>query len=273
MRRNPAVAGHFYPLDEIQLEKEVADYLPAVEPREALAVISPHAGYVYSGSIAGQTLGSVRIPSRVVILGPNHHGHGHPAAVFSSGSWLTPLGETAIDGELAERILAACPAMAADTLAHRFEHSLEVQLPFIQALSPRTSIVPICLSQLPLEQLLAMGEGLAKAIASCPEEVLIVTSSDMTHYESGEAARQKDMLALDQVVALDPAGLYRTVREQGITMCGVIPAVVMLAAVRRLGADRATLVRYGNSGDVTGDQSEVVGYAGVIIERGTALAK
>lgn len=267
MQRFPAVAGQFYPERPDALRKMVEQFLAApVEGRPAVGLVSPHAGYVYSGAIAGQTFAQVKVPRRVVILGPNHHGFGHPGAVYASGSWVTPLGETPIDAELAERILERCPGLAADEAAHRHEHSLEVQLPFIQARMPEATIVPICLGHGTLGELLGIGEGLGEVLLERPGEVLMVASSDMTHYESSEAAREKDMLALDRILALDPEGLYRTVADSGISMCGVIPVTVMLAAAKRAGAGKGTLVRYGNSGDVTGDQSQVVGYAGVVIE-------
>ena len=269
MQRLPAVAGQFYPDHSGSLRETVKDMLSSPqEKRSAIGLVVPHAGYPYSGAIAGQTFARVLIPPRVVMIGPNHHGYGHPGAVYASGTWVSPLGTTSIDSILAKSILDGCSALASDESAHRHEHSLEVLLPFIQVLAPETSIVPICLGRLSLEDLLALGESLGKVLAAFGEEVLLVASSDMTHYESGDVAREKDMLALQRLLELDPAGLYRTVAAQKITMCGVIPVTVMLAAARQLGARSATLVKYGNSGDVTGDQSQVVGYAGVILERG-----
>ena len=266
MQRPPAVAGQFYPDQADQLRRLVERLLVSAEPEQsALGVMSPHAGYLYSGTIAGATFAGVKAPKTAVILGPNHHGLGHPAAVFASGSWLTPLGETAINRQLADRILRECPGVASDVLAHRYEHSLEVQLPFLQLRSPELSIVPICLSYAPLPQLLALGEALGALLAETGDDVLVVASSDMTHYEPGETARGKDMRAIERILALDPEGVYQTVREGRISMCGVVPVVVMLAAARRRGAVRAKLVHYGNSGEITGDQSEVVGYAGVIV--------
>ncbi len=266
MQRSPAVAGQFYPAGSESLRRILSELIPsAPRPLDAVGVVAPHAGYIYSGAIAGRTLAGVRIPKTVVILGPNHHGTGHPAAVYPAGNWSTPLGQSAIDAVLAERILAACPAMAPDTTAHRYEHSLEVQLPFLQVLASDVLIVPICLRYAPVEKLLAMGEGLASAIASAGEGVLMVASSDMTHYEPGDIARQKDERALKRILDLDPGGLYEVVSSERISMCGVVPVVVMLEAARRLGAASATLVQYGNSGDVTGNQSEVVGYAGVVV--------
>lgn len=266
MQRPFAVAGQFYPDRPDVLRQTVQELLPKVPaPQPAVGVMVPHAGYVYSGAIAGETFARVRVPPRVVILGPNHHGIGHRAAVYAAGSWFTPLGETAVDGELADLLLAECPGLGADPAAHRFEHSLEVQLPFIQVLAPRAAIVPVCLGRLSLEDLLTMGEGMGRVLSRFPGEVLLVASTDMTHYEPGDVARKKDRSALDRVLALDPEGLYRTVQDGRISMCGMIPTVLMLAAARQLGATAATLVRYGNSGEVTGDQAQVVGYAGVVV--------
>lgn len=268
MSRQPAVAGQFYPGTPQSLRKMLAELIPSVSPkRRALGIVAPHAGYVYSGSIAGETFAQVDVPSKVLILGPNHHGLGPSAAVYPSGTWVTPMGEIGVDEHLVRRVVERCRGMSADEGAHRFEHSLEVQVPFVQALAPEAEIVPICLGSSPLDELLAMGESLGTVLAEEEQDVLMVASSDMTHYERGDVAREKDMRALDRILDLDPAGLYRTVREGEISMCGVVPVVVMLAAAVQLGAARATLVRYGNSGDVTGDQSQVVGYAGVIVER------
>jgi AmmeMemoRadiSam system protein B len=265
MDRSPAVSGQFYPARPVELRRQVIGFLAAAQTRAALGVIAPHAGYIYSGAIAGEVYCRVRVPGRVIILGPNHHGRGHPAAVYPEGNWITPLGEVPVDAAFAARLLAACPVTGADTAAHRMEHSLEVQLPFLQLCRPGLQIVPLCLSHLPLAQLLELGAGLGRLIQAENDPTLIVASSDMTHYEPGPVARDKDRQALDRVTALDPSGLYHTVREGGITMCGVLPTVVMLAAARQLGASSAELIRYGNSGDVTGDQQEVVGYAGVAV--------
>ena len=266
MLRFPAVAGQFYPGSESALRQMLAEMVPSVRDRKpALGVMSPHAGFIYSGQVAGKTLAGVQIPEEVIILGPNHHGFGHPAAVFDQGGWATPLADTPVAERLTALILEQCPMTAADPTAHRSEHSLEVQLPILQFLSPGVRIAPICIGHLPLEVLLQMGEGLAAAIKAAGREVLIVASSDMTHFEPGEVARRKDHLAIDRVLALDPVGLYETVLSNRISMCGVLPTVVMLQAVRCLDAQRTELVDYTNSGDVTGDQSDVVGYAGIRI--------
>ncbi len=266
MQRQPAVAGQFYPGGSAALRSLVSELIPSqANRRAALGLMAPHAGYVYSGAIAAQTFAQVEIPEKVVILGPNHHGSGHAAAVYPSGSWLTPLGEVSVDADLARRILSSCSAMAPDEAAHRYEHSLEVQLPFLQVLAPATAVVPICLRYAPLDKLLLMGQQLAEAVAPLKGEVLLVASTDMSHYEPGDIARRKDADALQRILELDPAGLFDVVATQRISMCGVVPVVVMLAAARYLGAATATLIEYGNSGDVTGNQDEVVGYAGVVV--------
>ncbi len=267
MQRMPVVAGQFYPGQADELRRTVAGYLASGQPPcPAIGMMVPHAGYIYSGAIAGQTFSRVDIPPTVILLGPNHTGYGSHLAVFPAGSWSTPLGEATVDADLAARIIKECPGAKADDLAHRFEHSLEVQLPFIQVKSPATRIVPVCVAHSGLDSLLAFGETLGRVIESAPGEVLLVGSSDMTHYESAEKARQQDMKALKKILELDPDGLYQLVLTERISMCGVFPMVALLAAARHLGARKGTLVHYGNSGDITGDRAEVVGYAGVIID-------
>lgn len=266
MIREPVVAGRFYPARPAELTDQLDGFLGAPQPAAALGVMVPHAGYPYSGAIAGMTFARVAIPQTVVLLGPNHHGRGAPAALWPSGGWKTPLGESAIDAELAQQLRAAIPLLQEDVVAHRLEHSLEVQLPFLQRLNPRVRIVPISIGSLVLADLLALGSAIGRVLALLAEPPLLVASSDMTHYEPAEVARHKDLQALDRVCALDPQGLYRTVRDGRISMCGVLPTVVMLAAVLELGARSVEVVRYGHSGETTGESAEVVGYAGVIVK-------
>ncbi len=266
MHRTAAVAGQFYSGQKEALREQVSNFLQQkLEARQAIGIMVPHAGYVYSGAIAGQTFGRVQVPDRVVLLGPNHTGYGAKQAVYPGGSWRTPLGDIPIDSCLAEQIILGCGEATADELAHRYEHSLEVQVPFIQVKAPQARLVPVCLGHAPLQQLLDFGHSLGRLLAAQPEPTLLVASSDMTHFESAESARRRDMKALEKVLALDAEGLYRLVTSEGISMCGVVPTVVMLAAARELGAKKGTLVRYGNSGETTGDNAEVVGYAGVVI--------
>lgn len=261
--REPAVAGRFYGADPRALAAEVDRLLAAPgEKVRALGVVAPHAGYVYSGGVAGAVYGRVDVPPRVVVLGPNHTGMGDPVALYTGEAWRTPLGVVPIDRELTAA-LAAGEDVTADALAHRHEHSLEVQVPFLQRARPGVSIAALCLGPLPLEACAALGRAVARAAKAAG--ALVVASSDMSHYVPAGVAREKDRHAIDRVLALDPEGLYATVRRERITMCGFVPATVMLFAARELGAASAELVRYAHSGEVTGDERSVVGYAGVIV--------
>jgi AmmeMemoRadiSam system protein B len=268
MLRSPAVAGQFYPGSEASLVKTLSALVPVIKPEErkkALAVVSPHAGYIYSGGVAGETFARVKVPESVVILGPNHTGHGVPISLMAQGSWDMPMGEVAINIELAAEIARNSPLVEIDEIAHRFEHSLEVQVPFLQYIQKNLSIVPIVISHVPYETCVAVGQGLAAAIKSYGKPVLIVASTDMTHYESRQEASAKDSLALGRIQELDPEGLYNTVIGKRISMCGIMPATVALIAALALGAKKAELVRYTDSGETSGDTSHVVGYAGLVI--------
>ncbi|MDD2853668.1 MAG: AmmeMemoRadiSam system protein B [Desulfuromonadaceae bacterium] len=266
MQRQPAVAGQFYPDSESQLRAALSQMIPERSaPQATKGIISPHAGYLYSGAIAGQLFAKVTLPKSVLIIGPNHHGVGAAAALYPDGEWLTPLGTTPIDSRLNTLLLEHGPYLHSDTVAHQHEHSLEVQLPFLQHLRPDVIIAALCIGQGNYEVLRDIGHGIAAAIKEYGEEVLIVASSDMTHYESADAARRKDHLALECISALDGRGLLETCRRQQITMCGVAPATVMLEAVLQQGATHAEIVAYNTSGDITGDNRQVVGYAAVLV--------
>ncbi len=266
MSRKPAVAGQFYPLNPKTLEREVSSFLaPRAEKGRAVGVVSPHAGYVYSGKIAGLVFSRIVIPPTVVILGPNHRGVGQDVAVMARGAWEMPAGEVAIDEALAREILESSKRAVEDERAHALEHSLEVQVPFIQALRSDFKLVPIALGRLSLDECLALGLELAAAISRSGSDALIVASSDMTHYEPAREAEKKDRMVIDRMLALDPEAVYETVRDNRITMCGVIPVTIMLAAARELGATTAELVGYMTSGDTSGDYGSVVGYAGLIV--------
>jgi MEMO1 family protein len=266
MVRQPAVAGLFYNSDADVLRADLEGMTPrASQPRKVVGIIAPHAGYVYSGVVAGALYGQIIIPPTVIILGPNHHGIGAKAALSANNEWLTPLGAVPVNIRLAHLISEFVPDVRADAAAHAREHSLEVQVPFLQLVRPDVTIVPFSLGFGDFERCRTLGEGLALAIRQFGEEVLIVASSDMSHYESAEAARVKDDLALNEILALNPEGLVQVCRSKGITMCGVIPAAVMLVAALELGATESKLVRYATSGDVTGDNRQVVAYAGVTV--------
>lgn len=266
MNRKPAVAGQFYPLNPRTLQHELSSFLALDQQKQrAVGVVSPHAGYIYSGKVAGMVFSRVQIPPSVIILGPNHRGVGRDVAVATRGSWDMPLGQVPIDEELAATILDASKLAADDERAHAFEHSLEVQVPFIQQIRPDFRLVPIALGRLSLDQCLAFGADLASAISGRAGEVLIVASSDMTHYEPAEAAEKKDRAVIDRILRLDPGAVYEFVRDNRVTMCGVIPVTIMLAAAKSLGATGAELIGYMTSGDTSGDYASVVGYAGVIV--------
>lgn len=266
MIRTPAVANRFYPGNSRELDRLVRSLLPADSPRskKAIGVVSPHAGYVYSGAMAGRTIGAVAVPQTVIILGPNHHGRGASAAV-STSTWEMPGGTVPCAIDIANKLVAASAFLSEDEAAHQFEHSLEVQVPFLQALQPELQIVSIALSSIKYEDCVEIGRALAEVIGQTDEEILIVASTDMSHYESRASASVKDKQALAKVEALDPEGLYRTVLQERISMCGFIPVTVTMNAALKLGATRAELVGYTDSGAVSGDTDQVVGYAGVVI--------
>lgn len=239
----------------------------AATPRKTfIAAVVPHAGLMYSGGVAGALYETALIPPRLIILCPNHTGLGQPAAINLEGSWTTPLGELKIDAALALDLAKAAPSLVDDHLAHAREHSLEVQLPFLQLLSPATAFVPICLSLPRYEDCRDLGEAIAVVLAKDPQGGIgILASSDLNHYENQQTTMHKDGLAIDRILDLDHQGLWNTVHKEGISMCGIVPTTVMLVAAKHLGATRAELVRHATSGDVNGDYNAVVGYASILI--------
>jgi MEMO1 family protein len=273
--RTPAVAGRFYPARADELLRDVREYsspVPSVEVSEhisAIGCVAPHAGYIYSGGVAGAVYSRLEIPGHCVILCPNHTGKGRPLAVMASTTWQTPLGEVAADAQLSARLLHRFPALQEDSAAHRGEHAIEVQLPFLQARQPHLKIVPIAVGTSDFDVLRGLGEALADVIGALEEDrklkVLIIASSDMNHYESDAVTRVKDHKAIERVLAMDGRGLWDVVMNEEISMCGFGPTIVMLTAAKILGATSATLVKYATSGEVSGDYESVVGYAGIIV--------
>ena len=266
--RHPAVAGRFYPDDPDVLREEVRCYLsqpPSPAPVRALGCIAPHAGYMYSGHVAGAVFARVQIPELCLVLCPNHTGVGRPLAIVSEGAWETPFGNVPIAGEFAAALKRRCRLLQEDSTAHRDEHAAEVDLPFLQMLQPKLSFVPIALGTGQFEPLEQLGNAIAEAIAAQTASVLIVASSDMNHYESDAITRVKDHRAIAPILRLDARTLYDVVTREDISMCGFGPAVAMLTAVKKLGATSAELVKYATSGDVSGDRDLVVGYAGLIV--------
>jgi AmmeMemoRadiSam system protein B len=264
--REPAVAGRFYPADPVMLREDVSSYLsPGGQRAAAIGCVVPHAGYIYSGQVAGAVFSRLQVPRLCVVLCPNHTGMGHPLAVMKEGQWRTPLGKVPVDSELADRLLGAFPALAEDEAAHHAEHAVEVELPFLQLIQPDLAFVPIAVGTARLILLQHLGQALAAAIREMGEPVLIVASSDMNHYEDDATTRVKDAKAIEKILVLDPVGLYETVTQEAISMCGFGPTVAMLTAARLLGAKKAELVQYATSGDFSGDRDMVVGYAGMIV--------
>lgn len=268
MQRHPVVAGRFYDADPAKLNSMVDGFLALGDEKKAaktLLAMVPHAGYVYSGAVCGKTLGMANLESTILLLGPNHTGRGDRFSLWAEGTWHIPGDSVPIDMELATALLAASPLITADTAAHMGEHSLEVILPFLRRLNPQTTIVPIAVSAHVFDDVQAVGEAIGLALTAFGRSVSIVVSSDMSHYISHDAAKQKDSLALEAAVNLDPRGLFNTVRENDISMCGVLPMTTGLFAAKTMGATKGELVAYATSGEVSGDFEQVVGYAGVLV--------
>jgi len=268
MVRPPAVAGRFYPREPSALEHDVRQYLKAAQPATsvpAIACLVPHAGYMYSGHVAGAVFARLELPRICLILCPNHTGRGVPLSIMSKGTWQTPLGAIGVHEHLAAALKSYCPSLREDTEAHRSEHAIEVELPFLQVQRADVWLIPIALGTASFEALEVLGAAIAQTLAALSEQVLIIASSDMNHYENDAITRVKDGLAIEKILNLDARGLFDVVMKEKISMCGFGPAVVMLTAARLQGATSAELVKYATSGDVSGDRQMVVGYAGIIV--------
>ena len=267
MLRLPAVAGRFYPSNPEELTALIRKYSVADtghSPIPLRACLVPHAGYVYSGHVAGAVLARIALPGKIIILGVRHSPRGEPAAILSSGAWRTPLGDARIDEALAEALKKACPLLREDSVAHGTEHSLEVQLPFLQVLARNFTFVPVALGTVRFESLVSVGEAIGRVLESTKESVLLLTTSDLNHYEDDATTRIKDRKAIEQLLALNPRGLYDTCSDEDISMCGLGPAAAMLTALNAIGVRKPELVKYATSADMCGDRNAVVGYAGMI---------
>lgn len=280
--RRPAVAGSFYVSAEPGLRKQVEwcfrheigpGELPTVinstnHPRKILGLISPHAGFTYSGPIAAHgfcELANDGKPDLVVIIGPNHRGWGSPIAISHSETWVTPLGEVPVDVRLARQITHAVPETKLDDVGHAMEHSVEVQIPFLQYLfADAFRILPIAILAQNPETCVQLGRAIASIIRG--QNALIIASTDFSHYENHEIATKKDHMAIERILQLDTDDLFRVVREQGISMCGPGPVIAAIAACKELGANSAKLLRYATSGNISGDLGHVVGYASLTIQ-------
>lgn len=266
MVRKPCVSGRFYPDDPAALRLAVNKFLAGGPKEKAKALIAPHAGYIYSGAVAGSVYASAVLPESLILIGPNHTGLGARASIMPEGSWETPLGAVGINRELAGLLLDSSPLFSKDRAAHLMEHSLEVQLPFIRSINENASIVPITIMHASLDECLGMGKAIAGAISAYNKDTLIIVSSDMNHYEPDEKTREKDSLAIEKILNLDARGLHDVTSRMDITMCGVIPAVTVIVAAKILGAKGARLIKYSTSGETSGDLTHVVGYAGILIK-------
>ncbi len=266
--RKAAVAGFFYLADPGKLNKQLDSFFAhasSQKTEKACAIIVPHAGYIYSGQTAADVLSKIKIPRKIFILSPNHSGEGAAISINAEGSWETPLGEVKIDSKLARTFMKHCPWAEDDEIAHQKEHSLEVQLPLLQYLKNDFEFVPLTLQHLAYEDCVILGEALAETIHEAGEEVLIVASSDMNHYESHERTLEKDMIAIDPILKMDPQLLYEQVHQHNVSMCGIIPSTIALIAAKLLGAKHSELITHTTSGPVSGDYERVVGYAGFLI--------
>jgi MEMO1 family protein len=272
--RKPVVSGRFYPSGAGALREMITSLISSPlagevrwggKKNSALGIVVPHAGYICSGVVAGAVYSRLSIPELVIILGPNHTGFGPAFSLMAKGAWQTPLGEVPVSS-LAEDLLKQSSLLEPDESAHQSEHSLEVQVPFLQFCAQNSfEIIPVVVGSLQQTNLLKLGKEIAGFIKKSKKETLIIASSDMTHYEPDRIAREKDKYALGAILALDPELLLRRTAERDISMCGVGPTAIMLSAARELNAQKAELVMYNTSGDTCGDRDSVVGYAGVIV--------
>jgi AmmeMemoRadiSam system protein B len=273
--RPPAVSGRFYPSDPVELRATVATLLAdarrAVGPsgRPAVGVIVPHAGYIYSGPTAAAVFAHVTIPGLVIILAPNHTGVSEAkggVSLWEAGAFRTPLGDVPIDAAMAKALVDVSHGVVdVDHDAHRAEHAVEVELPFLQLLRADVRIVPLVIAWDAWDAARLLGEMLARLVQAASEPVLLLASSDLNHYEPARVSEEKDAQALDAIRDLDGAELLARCKRERISMCGRGPAAAVIAAAKALGATQAEVVDYRHSGWVSGDNARVVGYAGVVI--------
>ncbi len=280
--RPPRQAGVFYAGSANALAKQVEEcflhplgpgMVPKVDergPKNLIALISPHAGYVYSGPVAAHAYHRLALsgaPASVVIVGPNHTGFGSGVSIAVEGVWRTPLGDVQVDVELARAIQRSSQFIDVDDVGHSHEHSIEVQLPFLQYLfGSGVKLVPVCMMMQDLEVSRDVGEAIGKSTMG--KNAVVIASTDLTHYEPQEFASTKDRMVVEAILSLDEERLHSVVESRNISMCGCGPVCAAIVAAKRLGAKEARLLSYKTSGDVTGDRSQVVGYASLAVTRG-----
>jgi len=267
MIREPAVAGTFYPSDPIEINQFIKiTSKNNIKKEEVLGAIVPHAGYIYSGKVASIVFSQIKIPDTVIILAPNHTGIGASVSIWNDGKWLFPGGEIEIDSTFTNNLLNKSDYIEISPEAHKYEHSIEVELPFLYFYNKNIKIVPLVFFPFDYRYCLNIGELIADTIIESGKPALIIASSDMSHYLNADEAKQLDNLAFNAIEKLDSKELYLTVKNNNISMCGYIPATIMLAATKKLGAVKSELLIYSNSGDINNDYSSVVSYAGIIIK-------
>jgi len=273
--RRPAVAGGFYPAERGELQRALrGSYMHDLGPKRmppleeeahgVVACVCPHAGYKYSGPIAAHSyleMSALRRPELVVVVGPNHYGIGGGVSTYKEGEWETPLGRVTIDSRASKELVELTGLVYFDPEAQRMEHSIEVQLPFLQQLYGQFDFLPICLAVQDMATARGLGKGIAKLLAG--REAVLVASSDLTHYEPSAQARDKDMALLEHVKRMDVDGFYATMERMKVTACGYGAIAAVMEACTQLKFTRGELLKYATSGDVTGDDSEVVGYPSV----------
>lgn len=279
--RQPAVAGSFYAGDSKSLNKQIENcFLHKIGPGEIplvntnrenniIGLVSPHAGYIYSGPVAANGFYKIALggkPDTIIILGPNHQGFGENISIMAEGRWKTPLGELEIDAEMAEDILKNSKIIKNDKKAHKYEHSIEVQLPFIQYIFGKDiKFVPICMTRQDIDTDIEIAKSICSSVVD--KNILIIASSDFTHYEPQEYAKNVDKQAINAILEFNPKKLYDMIYHQNLTMCGPGPITVMLIACETLGAKKAELLKYATSGDISGEYGRVVGYASILIKK------
>jgi AmmeMemoRadiSam system protein B len=264
--RLPVVAGAFYPDDPATVAadaRRLVEPSPGAAPRAAIAAVCPHAGWMYSGALAGRLAAALEIPTRVLVLAPNHTGRGARGSVWPGGAWRVPGADVPVDAAFCRALCEESTLLEPDVDAHLDEHAIEVLVPLLAARQPALHLAPVVLGGLSFGECETLAGAIARTIRAFEGPTLIIASSDMNHYLPDDETRRLDALALAPLEALDAHGLYRTVREHGITMCGVVPSTVAILAARALGATRATRVGYATSADAGGDRHRVVGYAAV----------
>lgn len=265
--RPPIVAGQFYPADATQL----ADLVGHLTPKDAVvrqnwnAALVPHAGLKYSGSLAADVLRRIEYPPTIIVIGPKHTMLGMDWAVAPNKTWRMPFGEIDADMTLAKELSDAIDGLELDALAHQREHAIEVELPFLHRFAPESKVVGVAIGPATFEQCTAIAEGMAAVLKNRIDETLLLVSSDMNHYASDEETRRVDEIAIQAIESLDPERVHKDVRGNDISMCGVLPTVIVMDTLKRLGRlNRVERVGYATSSDVSNDKSRVVGYSGLL---------